>query len=81
MFILLYDNTAILILASNVCNGDSGGGLMIPLTQDDLEVSWFLRGIVSLTVPKDGTRICDPTKFTIYTDVAQYLMWIKENML
>lgn len=53
---------------------------MIPQGQADLEDSWYIRGIVSVTVPKDGTRICDPTKFTIYTDVAQYLPWIKQYL-
>ncbi|XP_022191201.1 serine proteinase stubble isoform X2 [Nilaparvata lugens] len=58
----------------SACNGDSGGGMVFSLGS-----RWYLRGIVSIAVPKDN-KICDPNHFIIFTDVAKYITWINENI-
>ncbi|XP_077284928.1 CLIP domain-containing serine protease B4-like [Arctopsyche grandis] len=65
---------------TNVCNGDSGGGLVIPITQSDQKVSWYLRGIVSVAIAKANEKSCDPNYYAIYTDVPQYIKWISNNV-
>lgn len=67
-------------VGTSVCNGDSGGGMFFPRVGDDGIETWHIRGIVSLTVPQLGTRICDPNYYSIFTDVAQYLDFIHDNL-
>ncbi|XP_077287006.1 chymotrypsinogen A-like isoform X1 [Arctopsyche grandis] len=67
-------------IGSSPCNGDSGGGLVVPIIQADKKMSYFLRGIVSVTVSRSDKRICDPRYFTIFTDAAKYIDWIKSNI-
>ncbi|KAJ9575343.1 hypothetical protein L9F63_025711, partial [Diploptera punctata] len=63
---------------SSVCNGDSGGGLVLPEEQADGSVTWMLRGIVSSSKPGDSIKeICDNQNYIIFTDAAQYLVWIR----
>uniref|UniRef100_A0A182QST2 Peptidase S1 domain-containing protein n=1 Tax=Anopheles farauti TaxID=69004 RepID=A0A182QST2_9DIPT len=50
------------------CNGDSGGGLFFRFG-----TVWFIRGIVSFAPNLDGVTKCDPTQYTVYTDVDKYL--------
>ncbi|KFB36444.1 AGAP008193-PA-like protein [Anopheles sinensis] len=40
--------------------------------------SWYLRGIVSFSPsrPNGAPSVCDPTKPTVFTDVAKYRYWI-----
>lgn len=66
---------------TNVCNGDSGGSFLLPNTQPDQKVTWFIRGIVSVAVPKSGLTVCDPDYYVVYTDVAQYKDWINSKIL
>lgn len=61
---------------SSVCNGDSGGGMVFKLDDG----SWYLRGIVSLSVATPNDNRCDPNSYVIFTDVAQLLPWIKSNV-
>ncbi|KAJ6630488.1 Chymotrypsinogen B [Pseudolycoriella hygida] len=68
---------------TSVCRGDSGGSLV--LEQSD-EV-FYIRGIVSATpviieqgLSNAGNAACDSMKFAIFTDVAQYLPWIRDNI-
>ncbi|XP_049298154.1 uncharacterized protein LOC125771511 [Anopheles funestus] len=56
----------------SACNGDSGGGLFF-----NVEGKWFVRGIVSFIPFRRGTKLCDPTKYTAFTDVAKYMGWIE----
>uniref|UniRef100_A0A182UIL4 Peptidase S1 domain-containing protein n=1 Tax=Anopheles melas TaxID=34690 RepID=A0A182UIL4_9DIPT len=53
------------------CNGDSGGGLFL-----EIGGVWYVRGIVSFAPNLDGVLKCDPTQYTVFTDVAKYLDWI-----
>lgn len=58
---------------TGVCNGDSGGGLTFSRSN---KVS-YLRGIVS----NGQDPGCDKYAYSIFTDVAQHLPWIKETLL
>uniref|UniRef100_A0A182MJ99 Peptidase S1 domain-containing protein n=1 Tax=Anopheles culicifacies TaxID=139723 RepID=A0A182MJ99_9DIPT len=55
----------------SACNGDSGGGMFF-----EVGGKWFVRGLVSFTPLRANASICDPLKYTAYTDVAKYLGWI-----
>ncbi|KAI5695984.1 hypothetical protein M8J75_006418 [Diaphorina citri] len=57
---------------TSVCNGDSGGGMVFKI-----DSAWYLRGIVSITVARDGLRVCDTKHYVVFTDVAKYLGWIR----
>ncbi|KAJ8708464.1 hypothetical protein PYW07_010589 [Mythimna separata] len=71
---------------TSACNGDSGGGLMIfqpdTLDDDDSEASgsWYIRGIISFSKKIFYTNICDPTQYTIFTDVAKYWDWLSKYL-
>ncbi|XP_077298835.1 serine protease gd-like [Arctopsyche grandis] len=60
------------------CNGDSGGGMYLPLNK-----RWYIRGIVSNSIrdPDDyGSDSCSLSNYVIFTDAAKYTPWIKEVM-
>uniref|UniRef100_A0A182LYM6 Peptidase S1 domain-containing protein n=1 Tax=Anopheles culicifacies TaxID=139723 RepID=A0A182LYM6_9DIPT len=59
----------------SACNGDSGGGIFF--NYDD---TWFIRGLVSFTKPREDVLICDTKEYTVFTDVAKYLDWIQQHM-
>jgi hypothetical protein len=42
-----------------------------------IDSAWYLRGIVSITVARDGLRVCDTKHYVVFTDVAKYLGWIR----
>uniref|UniRef100_A0A182VR03 Peptidase S1 domain-containing protein n=1 Tax=Anopheles minimus TaxID=112268 RepID=A0A182VR03_9DIPT len=56
------------------CNGDSGGGFVFHAGD-----SWCVRGIVSFTLGLNGTAICDPHQYVVYTDVTKYSGWLRRN--
>ncbi|XP_026755528.1 serine protease gd-like [Galleria mellonella] len=60
----------------NPRNGDSGGGLVIPVLQPDHKVSWFLRGVLSKCGVSPGHTDCDPHYYMVYTDVGPHYGWI-----
>ncbi|XP_066153841.1 limulus clotting factor C-like isoform X2 [Euwallacea fornicatus] len=64
---------------TSVCNGDSGGGMVVPVwgTRGENSV-WQLRGVVSIGVAKQNQAICDTKQYSIFTDVAKYVPWIKQ---
>ncbi len=44
-----------------------------------LNGQWILRGIVSVAlIGNDG--YCDANNFVVFTDVAQFVPWIKNNI-
>ncbi|XP_054281031.1 serine protease gd-like [Macrosteles quadrilineatus] len=57
------------------CNGDSGGGLMLPVKWKST-TRWELRGIVSLSLLNTTTQSCDLTQYVVFTDTAKFLSWI-----
>nr|XP_049699005.1 uncharacterized protein LOC110380739 [Helicoverpa armigera] len=61
--------------SGSACNGDSGGGMVFQRGE-----SWYLRGVVSLSVAKQGEYRCDPHHYVIFTDVAKLLPWIEDNI-
>lgn len=64
------------VLGSSVCSGDSGGGMTFE--KRNKPDTWQLRGIVSVGAVTPGTLICHPSHYTIFTDVAKYLDWIRK---
>uniref|UniRef100_A0A6P7FVI1 Chymotrypsin-like elastase family member 2A n=1 Tax=Diabrotica virgifera virgifera TaxID=50390 RepID=A0A6P7FVI1_DIAVI len=60
---------------TSTCKGTSGDGLVFPKAGSNV---WQLRGIRSNAVSKEG--ICDPNYYVIFTDVAQYLEWIAQQL-
>ncbi|XP_063218551.1 serine protease gd-like isoform X2 [Bacillus rossius redtenbacheri] len=60
---------------SGPCNGDSGGGLVIPM-EDGLGLRWYLRGVVSLSLLDKSVYSCDLSQYVVYTDVAKYSDWL-----
>ncbi|XP_054279551.1 serine proteinase stubble-like isoform X2 [Macrosteles quadrilineatus] len=63
------------IKGTSVCNGDSGGGMVFQ--QDGV---WYLRGLVSITVAKQGLRVCDTNHYVVFTDISNYLDWIAQYL-
>ncbi|KOB65211.1 Uncharacterized protein OBRU01_23054 [Operophtera brumata] len=62
--------------SKTLCAGDSGGGLYI---LDNGR--WRLRGVVSLSLRSlNGENTCNLNEYIIFTDSAQYVMWIKNIM-
>lgn len=59
---------------SNVCNGDSGGGMVF-----NRSGQWFLKGIVSVSVAIQNHFLCDPDHFVVFGDVSKYSNWIAEH--
>uniref|UniRef100_A0A182N6R8 Peptidase S1 domain-containing protein n=1 Tax=Anopheles dirus TaxID=7168 RepID=A0A182N6R8_9DIPT len=60
---------------TGACNGDSGGGLFFNEGE-----TWYIRGIVSFTKPREDDTVCDPKEYTVFTDVAKYLDWIGQYL-
>lgn len=59
---------------TGVCNGDSGGGLIL-----NHQGQWYLRGVVSFSNTLDEAGICNLKQYVGFTDAGQYLEWIYEN--
>ena len=51
------------------CHGDSGGPFVC-----EVKGKWALHGAPSFTDSK-----CNPTAYSVFTRITQYLDWIKEN--
>ncbi|KAJ2940313.1 hypothetical protein O0L34_g11897 [Tuta absoluta] len=60
---------------TSVCNGDSGGGMVF-----NIQNTWYLRGLVSLSVARQNEYRCDPTHYVVFTDLAKFLPWIQQNI-
>lgn len=52
---------------TGVCNGDSGGGLVLQMPNSTL---WEVHGVVSVSPRRLGTSFCDPNFYTIFTKVG-----------
>ncbi|OWR40777.1 serine proteinase [Danaus plexippus plexippus] len=63
----------------NPRNGDSGGGLTVPVVRADNKVTWFLRGVLSKCGLPTGHKLCSPNFYVVYTDVAPHYGWIYHN--
>ena len=62
---------------SAVCNGDSGGGLVFQYGDSG---PFFIQGIVShgQKTATDGSVVCDPNKYSIFTRVGAFKAWMAE---
>ncbi|XP_070522387.1 modular serine protease-like [Cardiocondyla obscurior] len=60
---------------TGVCNGDSGGGLVLQRPNSSV---WEVHGVVSVSPRKPGTSICDPNFYAVFTKVSVYANWIHE---
>ncbi|KYN08346.1 Limulus clotting factor C, partial [Cyphomyrmex costatus] len=60
---------------TGVCNGDSGGGLVLQRPNSSV---WEIHGVVSVSPRKLGTNICDPNFYAVFTKVSMYVNWIHE---
>ena len=58
-------------LGSNVCSGDSGGGMYFKVKD-----VWYLRGIVSLGFRQDRSNRCEDENYVLFTDIFKYKDWI-----
>ncbi|CAH2211098.1 jg15878 [Pararge aegeria aegeria] len=69
------------------CNGDSGSAFQIFIPDDVTDSSplapgaWYVRGIVSLTVPRRDSPACDPQQYIVFTDVEKYKDWIDRHLI
>ncbi|XP_054004456.1 modular serine protease-like [Hylaeus anthracinus] len=64
---------------SSVCDGDSGGGLVVQSGN-----LWYLKGIVSVSLGVKVTgagRTCDSTTYSLYTIVSRHMTWIQDVIL
>lgn len=59
---------------TNVCDGDSGGGMFFELGN-----AWYIRGLVSTGVRSKNSRHCDPQQFVVFTDIPYYLKWMHDH--
>lgn len=51
---------------TSVCNGDSGGGLVL---QKQNTTIWEVHGIISVSPRRLGSTFCDPNFYTVFTKV------------
>ncbi|GLH01703.1 CLIP domain-containing serine protease B15 [Gryllus bimaculatus] len=67
---------------TTVCNGDSGGGLNIRLANPEQgnQRTWYLRGVVSLSMLEVGDQTCDSHNYVVFTDVAKYMSWVFQQL-
>lgn len=61
-------------LGTSPCNGDSGGGIVFNRNN-----VWYLRGLVSLSVAKNG-YLCDTGNYVIFTDLTKFNDFILRNL-
>ncbi|XP_039451223.1 chymotrypsinogen B-like [Culex pipiens pallens] len=60
---------------TNVCNGDSGGGMYV-----NRNGQWFLIGVVSFTAARDSnTNLCSTKDYTGFTKVSAFQDFIVTN--
>ncbi|TGZ55686.1 hypothetical protein DBV15_01391 [Temnothorax longispinosus] len=60
---------------TGVCNGDSGGGLVLQRPNSSI---WEVHGVVSVSPRRLGTNVCDPNFYAVFTKVSMYTNWIHE---
>lgn len=66
---------------TSVCNGDSGGGMVLARPNSPPESPIFqLRGMVSISVALQNQFKCDATHYVVFTDVVKYQDWVKNAL-
>ncbi|XP_060532656.1 phenoloxidase-activating factor 1-like [Cylas formicarius] len=67
---------------TSVCNGDSGGGLVLPKPESDPKNPvWQIRGLISISVALQNRFRCDSSHYVVFTDVARYMDWVHKALL
>ncbi|XP_062550574.1 serine protease 40-like [Armigeres subalbatus] len=61
---------------TNVCDGDSGGGLF---SFNKIDGAWYIRGVTNAGVRVDPAlnMRCNPRQFTVFSNVTYYMNWIR----
>lgn len=59
---------------TNVCEGDSGGGMFFLLDN-----TWYIRGLVSTGARTPNGDHCDPQQYVVFTDIPYYLKWLHDH--
>lgn len=60
---------------TNVCSGDSGGGMYY-----NIGSTWYIRGLVSTGVlPVGDSAACNAKEYVIFSDIPYYLGWITKH--
>ncbi|XP_055531960.1 polyserase-2-like [Wyeomyia smithii] len=59
---------------TNVCDGDSGGGMYFIIDN-----AWYIRGLVSAGVRSERKGRCDPRQFVTFSDIPYYLKWLTKH--
>ncbi|KAJ0173201.1 hypothetical protein K1T71_011377 [Dendrolimus kikuchii] len=62
---------------TGVCDGDWGAGMYL---REKGDPKWRLRAVVSSWLDSGDGFLCNVYQYVIFTDVAQYLPWIKNIM-
>ncbi|XP_052741183.1 uncharacterized protein LOC112045215 [Bicyclus anynana] len=71
---------------TSACNGDSGSAFQVFLPDTakddnpDAVGSWYVRGIVSVTLSRVDAAICNPEQYVVFTDVEKYKNWIEKHI-
>ncbi|XP_045782494.1 chymotrypsin-C-like [Maniola jurtina] len=70
---------------TSACNGDSGGAFQVFIAEDedmgsDTLGTWHVKGIISNTVARFESNICDPESYVIFTNVESYVDWIEQYL-
>ncbi|XP_053688220.1 serine protease 53 [Sabethes cyaneus] len=55
---------------TNVCHGDSGGGMYFHINN-----VWYIRGLVSA----GQKELCNPLQYVVFSDIPYYLQWIVKH--
>lgn len=63
---------------TNACNGDSGAGLVIPISRDFGR--YYLHGVISLGAKQLTATRCDANQYTVLTKVPVYAKWIEDHV-
>ncbi|XP_030754650.1 prostasin-like [Sitophilus oryzae] len=66
---------------TSVCNGDSGGGLILPKPGSNTQNTvWQIRGLVSISVALQNRFRCDSSHYVVFTDVSKYLDFVQSSL-
>lgn len=52
--------------------------MVIGKRDSDASTVWYIRGMVSASVPVKEKAVCDPYNYIIFTDVAKFAPWIRK---
>ncbi|KAG8226431.1 hypothetical protein J437_LFUL015099 [Ladona fulva] len=61
------------------CSGDSGGGFMMSIPDEEHGgFKWYLRGVVSTSLETNQQVKCDLNQYVVFADVAKQRAWISQ---